>query len=134
MKKLLLAVMTLATLATSTLSPMNMQAAAITNKDVIKQYIEENFMIEADYRTVFVKSEKLTSKMLKQRKRDGIIYVEKITSTSCGGKYGRTDDGGFVRYNKKTRIGRKVKSFLVYNPESKAVDDVIAVIDHKMIR
>lgn len=133
MKKLLLAVMTLATLATSTLSPMNMQAAAITNKDVIKQYIEENFMIEADYRTVFVKSEKLTNKMLKQRRKNGIIYVEKITSTSCG-TYGRTDDGGFVRYNKKTRIGKKVKSFLVYNPESKAVDDVIAVVDRKMIR
>lgn len=131
MKKLLLVAMAITTLATSTLT---IQVAAITNKDVIKQYIKESFTIEADYRIVFVKSEKLTSKMLKQRKRDGIIYVEKITSTSCGGKYGRTDDGGFVRYNKKTRIGRKVKSFLVYNPESKAVDDVIAVIDHKMIR
>ena len=122
--------MTLTTLAASTLTT---QAAAVINKDVINQYIEESFMIEADYRTVFVKSEKLTNKMLKQRKRDGIIYVEKITSTSCG-TYGRTDDGGVIRYNKRTRIGKKVKSFLVYNPESKAVDDVIAVIDHKMIR
>lgn len=130
MKKLLLAVMTLTTLAASTLTT---HAAAVINKDVINQYIEESFMIEADYRTVFVKSEKLTNKMLKQRKRDGIIYVEKITSTSCG-TYGRTDDGGVIRYNKRTRIGKKVKSFLVYNPESKAVDDVIAVIDHKMIR
>lgn len=101
MKKLLLVAMTLATLATSTLSPMNTQAATVTNKDIVNQYIEESFMAETDYRTVFIKSEKLTSKMLKQRKRDGIIYVEKITSTSCGGTYGRTDDGGFVRYNKK---------------------------------
>lgn len=130
MKKVLLAVMTLATLATSTLTT---QAATITNKDVINQYIEESFMTEADYRTVFVKSEKLTNKMLKQRRKNGIIYVEKITSTSCG-TYGRTADGGIIRYNKKTRIGKKVKSFLVYNPESKAVDDVIAVVDHKMIR
>lgn len=130
MKKLLLVAMTLATLATSTLTT---QAAAITNKDVINQYIEESFMIEADYRTVFVKSEKLTNKMLKQRRKNGIIYVEKIISISCG-TYGRTDDGGFIRYSKKTRVGKKVKSFLVYNPESKAVDDVIAVVDHKMIR
>lgn len=130
MKKLLLVAMAITTLATSTLTT---QAATVTNKDVVNQYIEESFMIEADYRTVFVKSEKLTNKMLKQRKKNGIIYVEKITSTSCG-MFGRTDDGGFVRYNKKTRVGRKVKSFLVYNPESKAVDDVIAVVDHKMIR
>lgn len=130
MKKVLLAVMTLTTLATSTLTT---QAAAITNKDVVNQYIEEIFMIEADYKTVFIKSEKLTNKMLRQRKKEGIIYVEKITSTSCG-TYGRTDDGGFVHYNKRTRIGKKVKSFLVYNPESKAIDDVIAVVDHKLIR
>ena len=130
MKKVLLVAMAIITLATSTLTT---QAATVTNKDVVNQYIEESFMIEADYRTVFVKSEKLTTKMLKQRKRNGIIYVEKITSTSCG-TYGRTADGGIIRYNKKTRIGKKVKSFLVYNPESKAVDDVIAVVDHKMIR
>lgn len=133
MKKLLLAVMTLTTLATSTLSTMTAQADVVTNKDVINQYIEESFMTEADYRTVFVKSEKLTNKMLKQRRKNGIIYVEKITSTSCG-TYGRTADGGIIRYNKKKRIGKKVKSFLVYNPESKAIDDVIAVVDHKIIR
>ena len=130
MKKLLLVAMAITTLATSTLTT---QAAAITNKDVINQYIEESFMAETDYKTVFIKSEKLTNKMLRQRKKEGIIYVEKITSTSCG-TYGRTDDGGVVHYNKRTRIGKKVKSFLVYNPESKAVDDVIAVVDHKMIR
>lgn len=133
MKKVLLAVMTIATLATTTLSPMTAQADVVTNKDVINQYIEESFMAETDYKTVFIKSEKLTNKMLRQRKKEGIIYVEKITSTSCG-TYGRTDDGGFVHYNKRTRIGKKVKSFLVYNPESKAIDDVIAVVDHKLIR
>lgn len=132
MKKTFLKIMTIATLATSTL-PMNNQAAEITNKDVVNQYIEESFMAEADYRTVFINSEKLSNKMLRKRKKEGIIYVEKVISTSCG-TYGRTDDGGFVRYNKKTRVGRKVKSFLVYNPESKAIDDVIAVVDHKLIR
>lgn len=133
MKKLLLVAMTLTTLATSALSPMNTQATTVTNKDIVNQYIEESFMAETDYRTVFVKSEKLTNKLLKQRKRNGIIYVEKVTSTSYGA-YGKTADGGIIRYNKKTRIGKKVKSFLVYNPESKSVDDVIAVIDHKRIR
>ena len=133
MRKTFLKIMTIATLATSTLPPMTAQADVVTNKDVINQYIEESFMAETDYKTVFIKSEKLTNKMLRQRKKEGIIYVEKITSTSCG-TYGRTDDGGVVHYNKRTRIGKKVKSFLVYNPESKAVDDVIAVVDHKMIR
>lgn len=133
MKKLLLTAMTLTILATGTLSPMTTQAATVTNRDVVNQYIEESFMTETDFRTVFVKSEKLTNKMLKQRKRNGIIYVEKVTSTSYGA-YGKTADGGIIRYNKKTRIGKKVNSFLVYNPESKAVDDVIAVADHKRIR
>lgn len=133
MKKLVLVAMTITTLATSTLSPMNMQAATVTNKKVVNQYIEESFMEEADYRTVFINSEKLSNKMLRKRKKEGIIYVEKVISTSCG-TYGRTDDGGFVHYNKRTRIGKKVKSFLVYNPESKAIDDVIAVVDHKLIR
>ena len=118
MKKLLLVAMAITTLATSTLTT---QAATVTNKDVVNQYIEESFMAEADYRTVFINSEKLSNKMLRKR------------NTSCG-TYGRTDNGGFVRYNKKTRVGKKVKSFLVYNPESKAIDDVIAVVDHKLIR
>ena len=133
MKKLVLVAMTIATLATSALSPMTTQAATVTNKDVVNQYIEESFMTEADYSTVFIKSENLTKKMLRHRKVNGIIYVEKVTSTSCG-TYGRTADGGIVHYNKKTKVGKKVKSFLVYNPESKAVDDVIAVVDHKRIR
>lgn len=132
MKKTFVKFMTIATLAISTL-PMATQAATTTNKDVVNQYIEESFMAETDYSTVFVKSENLTKKMLRLRKKDGIIYVEKVTSTSYG-TYGRTDGGDIIHYNKKTRIGKKVKSFLVYNPESKAIDDVVAVVDHKMIR
>ena len=132
MKKLVLVAMTIATLVTSTL-PMNTQAATITNKDVVNQYIEESFMAEHDYSTFFVKSENLTKKMLRRRKKDGIIYVEKITSISCG-TYGRTFDGKYIKYNKRTRPGKKVNSFLVHNPESRALDDIIAVVDHKRIR
>lgn len=132
MKKLVLVAMTIATLATSTL-PMTTQAATITNKDVVNRYIEESFMAEHDYSTFFVKSENLTKKMLRRRKKDGIIYVEKITSISCG-TYGRTFDGKYIKYNKRTRPGKKVNSFLVHNPESRALDDIIAVVDHKRIR
>lgn len=130
MKKLLLVAMAITTLATSTLTT---QATTVTNKDVVNQYIEESFMAEHDYSTFFVKSENLTKKMLRRRKKDGIIYVEKITSISCG-TYGRTFDGKYIKYNKRTRPGKKVNSFLVHNPESRALDDIIAVVDHKRIR
>lgn len=133
MKKLVLVAMTIATLATSALPPMNTQAATVTNKDVVNQYIEESFMREADYSTIFIKSENLTKKMLRHRKVNGIIYVEKIKSTSCG-LYGCTSDGNYIKYNKWTRPGKKVNSFLVHNPESRSLDDIIAVVDHKRIR
>lgn len=132
MRKTFLKIMTIVTLAISTL-PMTTRAAEITNKDVVNQYIEESFMEEHDYSTVFIKSENLTKKMLRRRKKDGIVYVEKITSISCG-TYGRTFDGKYIKYNKRTRPGKKVNSFLVHNPESRALDDIIAVVDHKRIR
>lgn len=132
MKKLLLAVMTLATLASSSFSPMVTEAAATTNKEVITQYVRDSFP-ENDYIIKFVSSDKLTNKMLRQRKKNGIIYAEKVISISCG-TYGRTADGRFIRYNKKEKVGKKVNSFLVYNPASKSNDDIIAVVDHKRIR
>lgn len=132
MRKTFVKFMAIATLVTGTL-PMATQAATITNKDVVNQYIEESFMEEHDYSTVFVKSENLTKKMLRRRKKLGIIYVEKFTSISCG-TYGRTFDGKYIRYNKRTRLGKKVNSFLVHNPESRLLDDIIAVVDHKRIR
>ena len=77
MRKTFLKIMTIATLATATLSPMTTQADTVTNKSVVNQYIEESFMSEADYSTIFIKSENLTKKMLRRRKKTELYTWKK---------------------------------------------------------
>ena len=49
------------------------------------------------------------------------------------GEYGIDEKGRVIDYAKKTKVGKQVKSFLIYNPTTKD-SNVIAYVDHKMIR
>ena len=62
------------------------------------------------------------------------IPVEKIYSYSAGKKYGYTSEGEYVAYNKKVKKGRRVTTYIVYNPENNNWDDAIAVIDNGIAR
>lgn len=65
--------------------------------------------------------------------RTGKAVVQIIKSRSTG-KQGITEDGSIIPYNRYTKPGKTVTSYLVYNPENNAPDDVTAVIDHGIIR
>ena len=76
--------------------------------------------------------EKLSHKPF--RKSTKYVYVETVKSTSDGGRHGHTSDGYYIKYNAKVKKGTKVTSYLIYNPKTKYIDDVVAVVDNKKIR
>ena len=90
-------------------------------------------MYGSAYKVKVVKEENLTNKMLRQRKKKHIVYVSIIKSKSHG-KYGLTEKGEYIQYNKKVRKGKTVKSFLIYNPESTSYDNIVAVMDNGKVR
>ena len=129
MKKTLITVLAITTLATAT--PATPTQARSTEKAFAKEYASS---IYGDaYKVKVVKEENLTNKMLRQRMKKHIVYVSIIKSKSQG-KYGLTTKGGYIRYNKKVKRGKTVKSFLIYNPESTSYDNIVAVIDNGKVR
>ena len=65
--------------------------------------------------------------------RKGTVLVEVFTSTSAG-DHGYTADGYYIAYNKEVPKGKKVTSYVIYNPDNNYTDDVVAVIDNGEIR
>ena len=114
------------------LATMPVQTSALTNKEVVYEFLNDNFLQEADFSLRFIQSKNLTPKKLRRRMRDLVIYVEKVYSISHG-EYGIDEKGRVIDYAKKTKVGKQVKSFLIYNPTTKD-SNVIAYVDHKMIR
>ena len=98
------------------------------NRKIAKQYCKEHY---PKLKVVFLK--KYDEKKLLHRKNCGKIYVERVISWSEG-HYGYDKDGYYIWYNKKVKKGKKVISYLVYNPTNNYCDDVIAVIDNEKIR
>ena len=96
----------------------------ITNKTLVKKYCISHFHKSPKY-------VKENSKAIFHHKGKMIVEVVKTTSK---GKYGITKDGYHIRYNKKVKKGKKVTSYLIYNPKTNAIDDVVAVIDNQKIR
>lgn len=106
--------------------------SAKENRDIriVKHYCNKHY---TNKKIKFISDKKLTAKKLKSRKKKKIVYVEVITSKSKG-KHGVTKEGNYIRYNRKVKKGKKVKSYLIYNPNTKAMDDVIAVVDNGKLR
>lgn len=100
------------------------KADTVTNKGLVKAYCEKH------YKTRTVKY----TNYKPWRKSSKWVYVETIKSISDGGKHGHTKDGHYIRYNKSVKKGNKVTSYLIYNPKTKYIDDVVAVVDNKKIR
>ena len=122
----------LATLTLTITTPTLPAQARTTKKAFAKEYAATIY--GSAYKVKMVKDENLTNKMLRQRMRKHIVYVSIVKSKSLGGKCGETSEGYTVRYNKKVKKGKTVKSFLIYNPESTSYDNIVAVIDNGKIR
>ena len=103
-------------------------ASSITNESLYKSYCKKNYP-KCSVKVV----SKYNPKIMEHRKDKKVVYVEKFISYSKG-KYGYSKKGEYVKYNKKVKKGKKVVSYFVYNPYTNYCDDVVAVIDNKMIR
>lgn len=104
-----------------------------SNSKLINTFVKENY---SKCKVVFIEQvdTKKELKRITHRKGKNIVYVEKCISKSKG-KYGRTIKGKYyIRYNKKVSKGKKVTSYLIWNPYTNYSDDIIAVVDNKMIR
>ena len=77
-------------------------------------------------------------KVVEHRRGKPYIVVTKHVSVSNGKGYGwyRTKDGGkyITAYNKLVPKGRKVVSYLIWNPKTNYCDDIIWVVDNKAYR
>lgn len=98
------------------------------DKKIVRKYCKKNF---PKLKIVFLKT--YNEKKLLHRKNCGKIYVEKVVSWSEG-HYGYDKDGYYIYYNKYVKKGKRVVSYLVYNPKNNYCDDVIAVVDNGKIR
>lgn len=101
------------------------KAVKKSDRKLVKSYCMEHFKKSPRY-------VKYGSRAVKHHK--GKMIVEVVKSKSLGNKWGKTKDGCRIKYNKKVKRGKMVVSYLIYNPRSNGIDDVIAVIDNKVIR
>lgn len=90
-----------------------------------------------------VKSNKMTDekfwKILDHRKGKDYVIVEKVVSVSDGkthGWYSTKTKGSkyIIGYNKKVKKGKKVVSYVIWNPNSNECDDVLWVVDNQKYR
>ena len=75
--------------------------------------------------------------ILENRKSKREIVVEKIVSVSDGTKHGwyTTPDGRYIiGYNKKVKAGRRVTSYIIWNPKNNKEDDILYVVDNGKYR
>lgn len=96
----------------------------VTNKSLVKKYCRKH------YKTRTIKY----TNYKPWRKSKKYVFVETVKSISDGGKHGHTKDGYYIRYNKSVKKGKSVTSYLIYNPKTKYIDDVVAVVDNQKIR
>lgn len=106
--------------------------SAKENSDIriVKEYCNRFYKSK---KIKFISDKKLTAKKLKSRKNKKIVYVEVVRSVSKG-KHGITREGHYIRYNQKVKKSKKSLSYIIYNPNTKSLDDVIAVVDNGKIR
>lgn len=127
----------LAAIMMFTLNPVSVKAN--TNKDlsVATTYISRHY---PGYKVRFVPEGKPNTMKLRTRKGKRIVYVEILKSRAKGnlkGKrrsWGIAAKGSYITYNRRVKIGKRVTSYCIWNPNSNYTDDVVAVVDNGFIR
>lgn len=100
------------------------------NISLVARYISNHYKGK---KVKFVEIGDLSITDLQKRKEKGIVYVEIMRSVSHG-EYGYTDEGYYIRYNKRVAKGKSVVSYCIYNPNTIYTDDVVAVVDNGILR
>jgi len=103
-------------------------AKSLSDRQIVTEYCHKHYKgYTIRYFT------KWNENVMLHRANKKIVYVEKMTSYSKG-KYGYTKDGYYIKYNKRVKKGKKVISYCIYNPKNNSCDDVVAVVDNKILR
>ena len=112
------------------LSSLSCEASPRTDyqitKNICKKYHKPIKMIQGY-------SKKITH-FITHRKNKKYIIVEKVVSISSGGRSGYDNHHKYITYNKKVRKGKKVISYLIYNPYTDYHDDIIFIVDNGKVR
>ena len=82
--------------------------------------------------------EKKLWRIIERRKGKPYLLVTKVVSYGNGTKHGwYTTDEGYtyiIGYNKRVKIGKRVVSYIIWNPETNYEDDILYVVDNKQYR
>ncbi len=113
-------------------------AKSSSDKKVVQKYCSAHYpKMKVKYFT------KWNDRVMYHRANKGVVYVEVEKSISSGKKDPRNGKyWGYVKgqhyyknwYNKKVKKGKIVTSYYIYNPYTNWEDDIVAVVDNKMIR
>lgn len=128
MKKFFIAIV--AVIFIFTLSTANVYAASKkTNYQMMKK------ICRFYHKTPKIVSGRFSSieKTITHRKNKKYIIVEKIVSISAGGRKGYDKYNQLITYNKKVKKGKKIVSYLIYNPKTNYSDDIIFKIDNNIV-
>ena len=110
-----------------TVAPL--QAQALTNKQIAKRYAKTHY---TECKVKFFRH--YDAEKIENRKGTKVVWIWKIYSKSNGNRYGTCEDGSIIAYNKKVKKGKRVVSYCIYNPYTNYCDDIVAVVDNKIVR
>lgn len=107
-------------------------SSMVTSKKLAIAFANANY---PNCKVKIITMNKKNWKKILKRKNKNIVYIEKCVTKSSGKNYGYTIKGHYyVTYNCKVKKNTKVTSYFVYNPYTNYSDDIVAVVDNKMIR
>lgn len=107
-------------------------SSIVTSKKLAIAFAQVNY---PNCKVKIITMNKKNWKKILKRKNKNIVYVEKCVTKSSGKNYGYTIKGhNYVAYNCKVKKNTKVTSYFVYNPYTNYSDDIVAVVDNKMVR
>ena len=139
MKKILLILLIAVTVMSCFRTVEAKQTTAKSNWQITKQLCQK-----AGYKKIKVlESNKMTDKnfwrIVDHRKNKNYIVVEKIVSVSDGTGYGwystKTKGANYIiGYNKRVPKGKKVTSYVIYDPKSNEPDEILWVVDNGKYR
>lgn len=140
MKKLFILILTI----TVVLSCFSVQAEAKEANAKSNWGIVKELCRKSGYANILlIDSNKTTDKtfwkIIDHRKGKPYIVVEKVVSVSDGSGHGwystKTKGTNYIiGYNKRVAKGKKVTSYVIWNPKSNGCDDILYVVDNKTWR
>ena len=113
-------------------------AKTMTDKQIVREYVTKHYNgYQIRYFT------KWNEKTMTHRANTNIVYVQ-IEKSVSSGKIDKRNGRcwGYIKgqhyyktwYNKKVKKGKTVKSYYIYNPHTNYDDDIVAVVDNKLLR